>query len=88
MEPGFDVYLWDDLSQRQVFMLLRGYDDAYYNDDETISDFTDYFETITDAQYDAFRVYAKNCYPTDPYFIGVGSDARGGKVDLPKELGE
>lgn len=42
---------------------------------------------VTDSQYDNLYLYTKMLLPTHKYFIGVGSDVRGGKVDLPYEMG-
>jgi len=42
---------------------------------------------ITDGQYDALYTYTKVINPTNKYFTGVGSSVRGGKVDLPYEMG-
>lgn len=67
----------ENLSQSELFDAIREYDDAYFNEEEL----------ITDAQYDALRVYAQKLFPTNPYFIGVGAEVRGGKVDLPYKMG-
>ncbi len=42
---------------------------------------------ITDIQYDALRLYASKLNPTHSYFIGVGSEIRGGKINLPHKMG-
>jgi NAD-dependent DNA ligase len=67
----------ENLSQQELFDALRECDDAYFNE----------IELITDAEYDAMVVYAKNAYPADVYFIGIGADVRGGKVNLPYKMG-
>lgn len=52
--------------------------DAYYNTGET---------TMSDANYDALESLLRDLDPDNPYFIGIGSDTRGGKVKLPVSMG-
>ena len=70
---GFDSQPTEDM-----FQLLELADDLYYNDEESI---------LLDEEYDALYRYLKNTDPTNPYFLGVGSSIRGGKVDLPYQMG-
>lgn len=77
MSLAYNPPAWVGLTQIQIINLLKEYDDAYFNENEL----------ITDAQYDAFRAYAQTLYLTDPYFIGVGASVRGGKIDLPYPMG-
>jgi NAD-dependent DNA ligase len=53
-------------------------DDMYYNDEES---------PLTDDQYDALRMYAQRLAPTESYFTGIGSEVRGGKINLPYKMG-
>lgn len=52
--------------------------DAYYNTGDTI---------MSDADYDALEAMLRDLDPDNPYFIGIGSDSRGGKVKLPVTMG-
>jgi NAD-dependent DNA ligase len=54
-------------------------DDAYFNDDGE--------SPLDDNEYDAVKAYATRIAPTDAYFIGVGSEVRGGKIKLPNPMG-
>lgn len=70
----------DDLaefSSAELVEALRYWDDAYFNDDELISD----------ARYDAIKKYLAISDPNNDYLHGVGSDVRGGKVDLIHPMG-
>lgn len=58
--------------------MLSKADDMYHNGEESF---------MTDSEYDAIRNIVYNLDKTHPYFIGVGSDVRGGKVKLPFEMG-
>lgn len=49
-------------------------DDAYTNDGAPI---------MSDLEYDVVWKYAKDKWPNNPYFKSVGSQVRGGKIDLP-----
>lgn len=42
---------------------------------------------VPDAQYDALKKKLMDINPSHPYFSQVGSDVRGGKVDLPYPMG-
>jgi len=61
-----------------IISTLQTADMMYHNDEES------YFE---DNEYDALRLIAQRLAPTDEYFLGIGSDVRGGKVKLPFEMG-
>jgi NAD-dependent DNA ligase len=61
-----------------IISTLRTADTMYHNDEES------YFE---DNEYDALRLIAQRLAPTDEYFLGIGSEVRGGKVKLPFEMG-
>lgn len=68
----------EDLDIRQIINVLVYCDDLYTNDNES---------PLSDSEYDALRQYAERTLPTDPYFTGVGSDVRGGKIKLPHTMG-
>lgn len=42
---------------------------------------------LSDENYDALRQYVEMVDPTNSYFLGVGSQVRGGKVKLPYPMG-
>jgi NAD-dependent DNA ligase len=62
----------------QVFNILREVDDLYTNDGDSY---------LTDAEYDKLRLVAQKFWPSDPYFMGVGSSVREDKVKLPFKMG-
>jgi DNA ligase (NAD+) len=74
---GSTPYLASAIS-RSVFDILRETDDLYTNDGESY---------ITDSEYDKLRLLAQKYWPSDPYFIGVGSSVRVDKVKLPYKMG-
>jgi len=61
-----------------IISTLQTADMMYHNEEES------YFE---DNEYDALRLIAQRLAPTDEYFLGIGSDVRGGKIKLPFEMG-
>ncbi|MGZ8924440.1 MAG: BRCT domain-containing protein [Nitrososphaeraceae archaeon] len=63
---------------KEIFQLLELSSDLYYNDDEPI---------LTDSEYDLISRYAEKLDPTNPFFLGVGSEVRGGKIQLPAKMG-
>lgn len=70
----------DDLSEfnsAELVEALRCFSDAHFNDDELIDD----------AQYDAIKRYLAMIDPQNDYLHEVGSDVRGGKVDLIHPMG-
>jgi NAD-dependent DNA ligase len=78
-----DIFLFgdgsfDQFDTKDLFELLVAADNAYHNTQQPI---------IDDAQYDALRRYAEMEDPTNNYFLGVGSEVRGGKVKLPYPMG-
>lgn len=66
------------LSFKQLLPLLQEADELYYNGDES---------ELTDAEYDTAWQYAKKLQPNHSYFLGTGSEVRGGKVKLPNPMG-
>lgn len=67
-------------SKDELFDLLIFADDNYYNSsDEPV--------LLSDKEYDYITKLAKTIDPTNPYFLGVGSSVRGGKVKLPYQMG-
>lgn len=85
--------------ENQIIEILKKASDCYYNTE----DYYDMSEeelncivqklhipcqqTVTDAVYDAIYSRAKTLFPTNPFFLSVGSEVRGDKVDLPIPLG-
>lgn len=74
----FEQENFEDYSVADLIEVLKQADNAYFNTGETI---------IDDNQYDALKQYVHSVVPTDPYFLGVGSTIRGGKVKLPFPMG-
>jgi NAD-dependent DNA ligase len=77
-----DIFLFgdgsfDQFEDHELMELLQTADDYYSNKDPIISD----------EQYDALRRYCETAYPDHTYFLGVGSQVRGGKVKLPYTMG-
>jgi NAD-dependent DNA ligase len=66
-------------SLSDIIAALESADDSYFNEDGE--------SPLTDAEYDALKRCAHMVAPTHSYFIGVGSDVRGGKVTLPNPMG-
>jgi NAD-dependent DNA ligase len=62
----------------ELIEFLQRADDAYHNTSNVIVD---------DTQYDAIYQYTKRLTPHHQYFVGVGSMVRGGKVELPYQMG-
>jgi DNA ligase (NAD+) len=71
--PDFTVCDFDDLIK-----LLSIADDAYYNESAPI---------LHDEEYDAIRLFCETANPNHTYFLGIGSQVRGGKVKLPYTMG-
>ena len=74
----FVVGSFDDIAVSTIIEMLTAADNAYFNDEDTF---------LEDSQYDALKQYAQQTSPADPYFTGVGSAVRGGKVALPHKMG-
>lgn len=62
----------------EMIEALKDADDAYFNTHSPI---------ISDAEYDKLYKATKKAIPHHVYFTGVGSDVRGGKIDLPYQMG-
>jgi len=62
-----------------VFILTEA-SDLYHNSDDGES-------FITDAQYDELEKMLKSIDPKSKFLATVGSDVRGGKIDLPHPMG-
>lgn len=58
--------------------VLMQLDDLHFNED---------LDVVSDLTYDAFRLIIKTAFPNEAYFATVGSQVRGGKIDLPHQLG-
>lgn len=58
--------------------VLTQLDDLHFNED---------LDVVSDLTYDAFRLIIKTAFPNEAYFATVGSQVRGGKIDLPHQLG-
>lgn len=63
-----------------ICAILQKADDEYTNDGELSS-----FE-LSDNEYDIIKFNARRLAPSHIYFTGVGSDVRGGKIDLPNKM--
>lgn len=76
------IFLDDDFESvpvQQILDILKLADDQYFNDDGE--------SFLEDSQYDALKRFAHSVDATNPYFLGVGSSIRGGKVPLPFKMG-
>ena len=69
---------FEDILMSDLFSVLELADDLYYNDEESF---------LTDTEYDSLYQYGKSIDPTNEYFLGIGSAVRGGKVNLPFQMG-
>lgn len=56
---------------------LRRASDAYYNIGES---------SLSDKEYDDLEAELRSLDPTNPFFLGVGSEVRGDKVKLPFKM--
>lgn len=74
----FVLGTYEDFAVDKIIELLVSADELYYNDEESF---------IDDDQYDALRQYAQRLSPANKFFTGVGSQVRGGKIDLPYKMG-
>lgn len=63
-----------ETDRQSIIAWLNKADDAYTNDGTPI---------MSDLEYDGLRGFAQKKWPEDPYFEQVGSQVRGGKIDLP-----
>lgn len=70
---GFEEY-----STTEICDVLMLADEEYSNGDDPI---------FADSDYDTLKRFAQYNDPTNKYFLGVGSDVRGGKVKLPFQMG-
>lgn len=85
--------------EKVIIDLLKKASDCYYNTEDfyeaTQDEVNAVIETLgipcqsmmTDAMFDEIYKRAKDLYPSNPYFLTVGSEVRTGKVDLPIPLG-
>lgn len=67
-----------NFSPKKIFEILREADEQYTNEGDSF---------VSDAEYDALRLLAESTFPTDPYFLGIGSSVRGDKIRLPYKMG-
>ena len=69
---------YKNLSEKNLFLLLKHLDDLYYNNESI----------ITDIEYDILREYSENKYPNNTYFYCIGSEiSNNEKVKLPIFMG-
>lgn len=78
-----DIFLFgdgsfDQFDTKDLFEVLIEADNAYHNTESAI---------LGDMQYDALRRYLEIEDPSNTYFLGIGSEVRGGKVKLPYTMG-
>ena len=72
----------DDFDEEGLIDTLKEIDDIYENYPELIDSFD-----LTDAKYDNLYTSVKRLFPSNEYFLGVGSATRSGKVNLPYKMG-
>lgn len=58
--------------------VLEFLDNSYHNEADSV---------VPDQVYDAFRLIIQTAFPTHPYFATIGAAVRGGKINLPHQLG-
>jgi DNA ligase (NAD+) len=68
----------EDYTVTDLILVLQTADDLYFNENESF---------LADDQYDVIKQYANRLDGSNPYFIGVGSEVRGGKIELPYQMG-
>lgn len=68
----------ESIAFETLIEILQISDDLYNNEGAPF---------LRDEEYDTFKQYAHGINPTHPYFLGVGSTVRGGKVKLPYPMG-
>ncbi len=68
----------ESLSLDEIIQILQVADGLYHNGTESF---------LSDEQYDTIRRYAQTTSPDHVYFLGVGSEVRGGKINLPHKMG-
>ena len=85
--------------EKIIIELLKKASDCYYNTEdfyeatqEEMAAVTETFQIpcqsmMTDAMFDEIYKRAKDLYPSNPYFLSVGSEVRTGKIKLPIPLG-
>lgn len=64
-----------------IVQILEQASFVYYNEEDSN------LPTISDAEYDALEIRLKAINPNHPFLAEVGSDVRGGKIDLPVSMG-
>lgn len=62
----------------EIVKTLKKAADQYYNEGDSF---------LTDAEFNQLEDQLRELDPTNNYFLGVGSDVRGGKVALPYPMG-
>ena len=82
-----------------IIELLKKASDAYYNTEDfyeatpeevdAVCKTLNYhlFSIVSDMVFDEIYSKAKELYPSNPFFLSVGSEVRGSKVQLPIPLG-
>ena len=82
-----------------IIDLLKKASDAYYNTEnfyeatpeevDVVCKTLNYhlFSIVSDTVFDEIYSKAKELYPSNPFFLSVGSEVRGSKVQLPIPLG-
>lgn len=67
-----------DVTQEMLIDVLTDASDLYHNDGESY---------LSDAEYDMLELQLKALNPKHPFLSQVGSEVRGGKINLPVPLG-
>ena len=85
--------------EKIIIELLKKASDCYYNTEDFYEATQEEVQTVidelgipcqsmmTDAMFDEIYKRAKDLYPSNPYFLSVGSEVRTGKIKLPIPLG-
>lgn len=87
------------MTEQVIIDILKKASDCYYNSDDyyeaTDDEVNAVIETLgipcqsmmTDSMFDEIYQRAKELFPSNPFFLSVGSEVRTGKVKLPIPLG-
>lgn len=71
-----------DPDERTIVYILAEASDLFHNGGDNDGE-----SFLTDAQYDELEKMLRSINPKNPFLSTVGSDVRGGKVDLPHPMG-
>lgn len=71
----------EEYSVSQIVETLQHSSDQYYNNDSSQG-----LPLLSDAEWDLFYRYLQKIDPANEFLVGVGSEVRSGKVELPYQM--